>query len=267
MAYTVKDAFHFSYTLLWAHWLSRLVGPHNFMYLINQAVAMIYNYWWYMWSWTHRKDLFNMNKQSQWVLLSRWPVREIDKFRTWDWTDVDKYDPDACEWACNMNLPDKIIKPCCECNCIKPCKPLDLQQILPQNQLCAWQYQISWSPVFGMWWMDWRIVKVDLWDKDPELLRMTYFCWPLKLETFDDIVPLPDSFMHIVWWIIAALVVPPRWAARSQEDLNYYSLYRKELDSLKAADNMYPKKVELAEPINQHSYAPGFVLSGSTPII
>lgn len=265
--YTVKEAFNFTYFLLWQQGLSRLVWPHNFMYLINWAVSMVYNYNWHTRSWSHRKDLFNLNKQWQWVLLSRWPIRTVDKFWTWDWTDVDFLKEDACEWACNMNLPDKTIRPCCECNCTKPCKPLDLKQIHPQNQLCAWQYQISWSFVPWMGWFDWRLVKVDLWNVQPELLWMTYYCWPIKLEKYDDIVPLPDSFMPVLWWIIAALVVPPRWAARQQEDLNYYSLYRKELDYLKALDNIYPTEVAMPETTYTSQYPIWNVLASNISLV
>ncbi len=267
MAYTVREAFHFATTALGSHGLSRLVGPNNFMYLINQAVNMVYNYNWYTWTWTHRKDLFDLKKWSLWVLLSRWPVRTIDKFRTWKRTDVDKLQEDECERACKLELPDWVIKPCCECNCIAPCKPLDLKEIQPQNQLCAWQYQISWSYIPWMWWMDWRIVKVNLWNIEPELLWMTYYCWPVKLETYDDIVPLPDSFIHVLWWIIAALVVPPRWAARSQEDLSYYSLYRKELEYLKALDNIYPKEVNLAQAIDARTVTPWQVLATNFSLV
>lgn len=49
-----------------------------------------------------------------------------------------------------MNLPDKVIPACCECNCTTPCQPINLMQILPQNQLCAGQYQISGGAVAGM---------------------------------------------------------------------------------------------------------------------
>lgn len=51
---------------------------------------MVYNYEGMHWSWQHRKDLFNMNKQSQGALFSRWPVRKIDKFWGGNWKDVDK---------------------------------------------------------------------------------------------------------------------------------------------------------------------------------
>lgn len=75
------------------------------------------------------------------------------------------------------------------------------------------------------------------------------------MEKFDDVVPLPDSFMHVVAWIIAGTVVPLAGTARQQEDLNYYSLYRKELDYLRKADNIVPKRIELDRPVVP-TYAP-----------
>lgn len=146
-----------------------------------------------------------------------------------------------------MNLPDKIIKPCCECNCFEECKPLPLKEILPQNKLCAMEYQISGSFIAGMWGMDGRIVKVDLGNLAIDDLWMTYFCGPVKMGKFDDIVPLPDTYMQVAMWIIAALVVPMYWVARQQEDLTYYSLYRKELDYLRKHDTIVMEKLTIPQ--------------------
>lgn len=246
MSYSVKQFAPLIYPIVNQHGVSYAVWPNNLIHLINLWVNMIYNYEWMHWSWQHRKDLFNMNEQSQWALLSRWPIRKIDKFWWGSWKDVDKIWIDKC--YCNLNLPDKdIIKPCCECNCLAPCKPLELNEILPQNKLCANQYQISGSFIWGMWWLDWRIVKVDLWNQVVNDLWMSYFCWPVKVEKFDDIIPLPDSFIHILAWIIWATVVPQQGIARQQEDLTYYSLYRKELDFLRKADTIAPETLELPD--------------------
>lgn len=243
--YTVRDAFKFCYPMIWQAWSSYLAGPNQFLYLINHAINMIYNYEGMHWTWQHRKDLFNMNWQSQGALLARWPVRKIDKFWTSWWKDVDKIQLDKC--YCNMNLPDKTITPCCECDCPAPCSPLNLTEILPQNKLCANSYQISGSYVPGMGGLDGRIVKVDVGSASINDLWMTYFCGPIKMEKFDDIVPLPDSFMHVLWWIIAALIIPMDGAWRQQEDLSYYKLYRNELDYLRKHDTIMPERVDVAD--------------------
>lgn len=244
--YTVKQFFQLVYPIINQHGVSYAVGPNSFIALVNLGLNMIYNYEWMHWSRQHRKDLFNMNDAQQWALLSRWPIRKIDKFWWGDWKDVDKVWLDKC--YCNLNLPDKnIIKPCCECNCTLPCKPLELNEILPQNKLCANQYQISWSFIAWMWWFDWRIVKVDLWNQQVSDLWMSYFCGPVKMEKFSDIIPLPDSFIHVLSWIVWASVIPQQGIARQQEDLTYYSLYRKELDYLRKHDTIAPETVELPD--------------------
>lgn len=243
--YTVKQLMSMTRPLINQHGASYAVWPNNFIHLVNMAVSMIYDYEGMHRSRQHRKDLFNMNKEHQWALFSRWPVRKIDKFRWGNWKDVDKVGIDNC--FCNMNLPDKVIPACCNCNCTHECQPIDLQEILPQNQLCGMQYQISWSAIAWMWGMDWRIIKVDLWNLEVDDLRVTYFCWPVKLEKFDDIVPLPDTYMQVAVWIIAALVLPMYGVARQQEDLTYYSLYRKELDYLRKHDTIVMEKIHLPE--------------------
>ena len=255
--YTVKQFYQMVYPILNQHGVSYAVWPNNLIHLVNMGLNMIYNYEWMHWSWEHRKDLFNMNERSQWALLSRRPVRKIDKFWWGNWKDVDKVWLDKC--YCNLNLPDKeIISPCCECNCTVPCEPLDLKQILPQNKLCAYQYQISWSFIAWMWWLDWRIVKVDLWDLHIDDLWMSYFCWPVKMEKFSDIIPLPDSFIQVLVWIVWATVIPQQWIARQQEDLTYYSLYRKELDYLRKQDTIVPETVEIPDNALPGNEIPGY---------
>lgn len=157
--FSVKELLDSTYVLLGQHGASYAVGPKNFIHLVNQAVSMVYNYEGMHWSWQHRKDLFNMNGKSQGALFARWPVRKVDKFWAGNWTDVDKVGIDKC--FCNMNLPDNVIPACGECQCTVPCQPLNLTQILPQNQLCAGQYQISGGAVAGMGGFDQRIIKVD----------------------------------------------------------------------------------------------------------
>lgn len=148
MSFKVKELLDTTYVLLGQHGASYAVGPNNFIHLVNQAVSMVYNYEGMHWSWQHRKDLFNMNGQSQGALFARRPVRKIDKFWAGNWVDVDKVGIDKC--FCNMNLPENVIPACCECNCVIPCEPLPLKEILPQNQLCAGQYQISGGAIAGM---------------------------------------------------------------------------------------------------------------------
>lgn len=246
--YSVREFMQMVYPIINSHWVSYAIWPNNIIHLINLWLNMIYNYEWMTWSRQHRKDLFNLNEAQQWALLSRWPIRKIDKFWWGSRKDVDKIWIDPC--FCNMNLPDKeVIPACCECSCPTPCKPLELNEILPQNKLCANQYQISGSFIAWMWGFDWRIVKVDLGDQKVSDLWMTYFCWPVKMEKFSDIIPLPDSFIHVLSWIVWASVLPQQWIARQQEDLTYYSLYRKELDYLRKHDTIVPETIEL--PDNQ----------------
>lgn len=246
MAYTVKEAIQFAYPIVGQHWVSRLIGTNNLMMLVNQAISMIYNYWgFHIWSWAHRSDAFVLDGKETWTLLSRRPVRKVDKFWTSAYRDIDKITEDPC--VCPTPTPETPVQPCCVCNCTRPCEPLVLDEILPQNQLCAGQYQISWGFTPWQWGMDGRLVRVNTW-KPVEVLWMTYFAWPLKLEKFTDLVPLPDSIVYLIWWIIWAMTIPMRWAARSQEDLNLMSLVRKELDALRAIDNIYPKRLKFDTP-------------------
>lgn len=67
------------------------------------------------------------------------------------------------------------------------------------------------------------------------------------MEKRSDIVPVPDSYVHILAWIIAATVVPMYGVSRQQEDLTYFSLYRKELDYLRKHDTIVPEQISGAD--------------------
>lgn len=69
--------------------------------------------------------------------------------------------------------------------------------------------------------------------------------------------------MHILMWIIAATVIPMYGVARQQEDLTWYSLYRKELDYLRKHDTIAPEQVQIADvgynlSVNQQTSATDF---------
>jgi len=73
------------------------------------------------------------------------------------------------------------------------------------------------------------------------------------VKTFDDVVPLPQSFTHILMWFIGGTLVPEAGINMQQQDLNWYKLLKDELDMLKKADNLMPKEFKFVDP-HQTSY-------------
>ena len=63
------------------------------------------------------------------------------------------------------------------------------------------------------------------------------------MKTFDDIIPLPDTFMHVFGLVCAALIAPIYGAMMQQQDMNRRAIARKELDNFKAADNIAPREI------------------------
>jgi len=57
-------------------------------------------------------------------------------------------------------------------------------------------------------------------------------------------MPIPDSFMHIAAKIIAANCMPMSGETREQDDLQYYSTVRRELECLVKQDPEFPAKVD-----------------------
>lgn len=242
MAYTARDALKFSYIYLSQHWATRALWTNNFMYALNTALNHIYNYEWYIRSWQHVKDAFNITWKKHMRLVTRRPIQTVDKFWTWQWKDV--------EWSiAPCYCPDmEDDETCCACECPCPpvCEDLKMTRVSPQNQLCDYEYKIAWSEIKWMWWLNGRIIHINV-PLTVSWLRVTYRRWVKHITSRDEIIPLPDNFMNVLWLAIAASCVPLYWIMMQQQDLNYWSLFRKELDYLKKQDNVFPQKVVFNE--------------------
>jgi len=241
MAYSVRDALKFTYVLVSQHWASRAIGSNNFLFALNSALNMVYNYNGYIRTRQHRKAMFTNVTTSIVRLITDSPINTIDKFWTSQWSDMEwTVEPCTCP-----DLEDDI-RCECQCTCGYECKPLQLTHILPQNRLCPNEYQIAGSEIRGMWGLGWRIVRAKL-SCPTDVLWMTYYAAPKHCTSFDDIVPLPDMFMTALSYFVAAQIVPLYGIMMQQQDLNFLTLARKELDSLKMADNIFPQKTQRSD--------------------
>jgi len=249
MAYTVREWLHFVYWLIWQVGATAQLNANSFLMYTNSALNMVYNYQWYIWTRQHYKDVFNLSSEdwTEYKTLTREPVAKIDKFYVFNWQDVENpvqpattWTPTDC-WDCE-NLPWIT---CYETNCCyndPPCKSLDLFENLPHNELCANQYAVTWSEIKGMGWYEWRIIHVKL--KYPTSgLWVTYYRGVRHMKTFEDILPIPDAFITPRAYYVAWHITPLYGIMAQQQDLNFMSIARKELDSLKMADNIFHENI------------------------
>ncbi len=243
MSYTVRDALKFVYPIVWQHWATRAVGANQFIFAANHALNMIYNYQWFIWSWQHMKDIFILpsgNPQAL-RLVTRQPINTVDKFFSSNWNDIEN-SLRPCE--CEFDIEDVVCWTGCDCE--PACTPVKLKKIRPQNSLCAGEFKVAWSELAGAGWLNGRIIHVYL-QHPVEQLRVTYWRGVKHVTTFDEIVPLPDSFMTAFGYFIASIIVPMYGIMMQQQDLTYSSLARKQLDELKMADNDFPPEVRFNE--------------------
>ena len=93
------------------------------------------------------KKYFIITGKKHLKLITTYPVQTVDKFYTGQWVDMDST-AQAC--ACEDNLPDDE-EICCACDCdfscLPNCRQLDMKRILPNNQLCQNEYQVSGSEI------------------------------------------------------------------------------------------------------------------------
>ncbi len=244
--YTLREWLKFAYPLIWQAGATASIGTEQFLATANSALNMVYNYLWYDRSWQHEKALFKLSSEdrTQRKLLTKHPVKKIDKFFSTRWVDVEKW-ATACNMDCDLKDPELLCQYDCG-ECLVSCSPMEMAWVLPNNQLCVWQYQIWWwNFVPELWWQQWKIIRASL-PKWVDTFWVTYFRWVEHMKSFDDIIPLPDSFITARAYFMAWYVVPLYWIMMQQQDLNYMSLARKELDSLKMWDNIRHEKIKYA---------------------
>jgi hypothetical protein len=187
MAVTARQVYQMTYPLLTKHGVSELLPPESFLMLLNWAIAYIYNYNGYRRSWQHVKEGFidKLGKNSR-RLVTRYPVREVDKFRTGGYRDMD-YEGDLCYCQEGFVPPEKcdhcttFCTSCCDPCCLSVreslfqyCDQLLLDKILPGNKLHCGQFQISGSDVKDMGGFDGRIISL-ITNQPVKDLWVTYF--------------------------------------------------------------------------------------------
>lgn len=249
MAYTVRQLLQSAYPILGKHWSTFAMWSNSFLELTNSILEQIYNYGWYIRSWQHYREAFT---NLQWVpavpapnnnplqLVTSYPIWKIDKF----WTG--KMLPVVGQLTfCDCPVPEPdpcgpYIPACTNCFC-ETCSPEDWKEVLPNNQLCHWQYQVGWSTIKGMGWLNGTVIRVKP-NKQVTALWVTYFRYFNEVKSFDDIVLLPRWFRMAFIYAIASLVVWSWYGQfRQWQDVNYYQQFITEMDRLKAADNIFPK--------------------------
>ena len=246
MNFTARDALKFARPFIWQYWSIYAFWTDSFLFILNTCIEMIYAENWYIWTWQHTKESYtNLVSDGDWAvtLLTKYPIKTIDRFYTWKMTplqwvatacDCPVPEPDPCNytWAWDCWC-------CCRSSacCCTDGQELDISQILPQNKLWCWDYQISTWDLPGMWGLSWRAIKFKP-NGNISGLRVTYYRWPNSIKTFDDIVPLPQSRVATVLPLLISTFV------NIDRSGFFYQLYAKKIEDLKKEDNVFPKKVQ-----------------------
>lgn len=241
MAWTARDALRYVYPILTQYWATHALGNETFLSMINMAMLDIWTHRWHRRTRQHWKDNFTSLEDTPYRLITTWPIRDIDRFYTWEMIKRDWFKENILCTDCD--IPQWYCAPCSPCWC-NGCKPLDLYEVLPQNELCPWEYAITWSDFEWMWWFAWQIIRV--FPKSPvDSLRVTYYREFKPVETFDDKMPIPLSFASVLAKLMAFYVLWRYWQFRIWEENNMFQFARQQLDELYEADQQNPKKMDL----------------------
>lgn len=240
MAITARQLLQSAYPMLWKHWATFAMGSNSFLEILNTVLEQIYNYEWYIWSWQHYREAFTNLSGDPLQLVTSFPIWKIDKFWTWKMQPV-VWQLTFCD--CPVPEPDPCgpyIPACTNCYC-DSCSAEDWAEILPNNQLCAGQYQVWGSTVKGMGWLNGTVVRVKP-SRATDALWLTYYRYFNRITSFDDIILLPPGFRPAFIYAIWALVIGAWYNQyRQGQDINYYELFNREMERLKKADNIFPK--------------------------
>jgi hypothetical protein len=237
MAYTAKEVLHFWYWLVSHHWWSRAIGEKNRLTLLNMAQNMLFAHGWYFWSRQHTKVGFLSLQWNYHRLAVEHPIRHVDK-----WFKSQYLPP---EWSVTMcdcpELPSDAT--CwCHCNCYTPCEWIELVNRYAQNELCPGEYKIAWSKIAWTWGIYGTVLHVNF-PCQAEHLRVTYFRWAKKIESFDDVIHIPDQFVHVLWLFMAALISPIYGQMMQWQENNFMKAAQDQMEFLKKADNIAPLNI------------------------
>lgn len=241
MSWTARDALQYVYPILTQYGANHALGNETFLHMLNIGLAFIRSHKWYRRTWQHRKDNFTSLQDNPYRLITTRPIRDIDNFYCGEMLRRDGFKENILCTDCD--IPQWYCAPCTPCGC-KWCKPMDVKEVLPSSELCPWEYAITWSNFEGMWWFWWQIIRI-LPKNEVDSLWVTYYREFSPVKSFDDQMPIPISFMHVLAEIMSAYTMWRYWQFRIGEDNNFFTLARIQLDELFEADQQNPREINL----------------------
>ncbi len=238
------------------------VPPYVFMAALNHAINFIYAYWWYKWSWQHRKDSYTQICWDRIRIRTTRPITSVDRFYCWSITPINCWE---CWQAPDLSGCNTPVSNCKTCNW----KEIDMIMVAPHADLNCWQYQLqndisyynpdwpwcrydpenpcgkNWTElvskdcdecsiqpdlICGMWGMWGNRIELKLpnncWcicNVSNSWLWVTYYRWPQHLTSMKDYIYMPQWFTTVLAFLTAHFLLPAHGIARQYDDVNYYN--------------------------------------------
>lgn len=219
------------------HWATYSIWANNFLEFVNAAVLSVWNYNGYIWKWQHIAEQITVLSTDPIQHTTNFPIYLVDRFfigtkpnntGTTNWCECPAPDVWPCDWYTTY------LKECCA--------PLFLKQELPHNTLCDWYYQIAWWYVENQWGEHWSIVRIRPWGNIPKLY-MTYFRHFEEALDLDEVIRIPYTFLNAIKYRMATDIIPTYWQYKAWQEQFYYTMFEKEIESLRKWDTIYSDKI------------------------
>lgn len=187
-------------------------------------------------------------------LVTRYPIIQIAWIYNADYTTIEKQDVRKdCAWNCEecestcwcWELEEvwcSCSVECNECDCQNECKKFsDMTIVAPWTPIAAWQYTIWW---WKFWWWTYGNVLYVKPLVGMNSVYVSYYSFFNYLTCLDDVIPLPDSYLAALNYLVTWYIVPAASNYRTWDEKFFIEQGLRLLDEVDKYNNHAPQFIQ-----------------------
>lgn len=247
---TARDLLKYVYLHVRQYWANYAINTNTYLIALQTALNELWASSDWMRNRSHTKDRFvnlKANDNNELKIITSYPIDRLDDVYYWTMS-KDPWSSVLCDCPDDPDLFDNsyICWPCSSCDfgIKEDWTRLIMKVVAPNDNLIPWQMQIAWSEIKWVWWHYWNIIKLKVpfsWPcPETNWLYITYYRWPQKINSFDDIIMIPYQYFSVVAMICAKYLLPIYWLARQNSEIYLDNMIDKQIKKLKEKDWVYP---------------------------
>lgn len=218
--------------------------------------------------WQLKTERFDMKQtwESFYRMVTSYPVIQINWIYNAEFNNIEKVTTRPTCWgACNEYWDDCVCKPpetpwcdwCCtvwtECDECSACTECTITEcytcpkVVPLTEVAAWSPLELWS--YSIWWgkYGWGQYGNVIYVKPKDWLHavyVSYYSFFNFLTCLDDIIPLPDSYLAALNYLVTWYIVPAASNYRTGDEKFFIEQGLRLLDEVDKYNNHAPQSIQ-----------------------